>query len=112
MKPFKFFSGLYYRTRFVPVLTWDTNTTYHIPLEIYGNVLTIGIDSYNLYRNLREDFPINNYTVVNEMNVGVMYQYRLKKVEEITANHVRIYYQVRFPDSEYYCNFKTTERIR
>lgn len=93
-------------------MTWDTNATYHIPLEVYGDVLLIGIDSYSLYGNLREDFPINNYTMVNEMDLNVMYLYRLKKVEELGTNHVQIYYQVRFPGDEYYCNFRTTERIR
>lgn len=117
MKTFKFFSGINRHPIFVPIRTWDTDTTYHIPIDLYGNILEIGLSIH--HGHTLAPTIIGSHLNINEVGQAVYYQYRITDVLEIawfensrTATRVRIFYQIRFPDQEYFCKFKTVERIR
>lgn len=111
MKDFKFFSIKdYQEVRFVPVMTHDTNTTYHIPLDLYGNILRVGFDLYT--ENMSLFSPVE-FNITNEIGEQVTYYYKITDVYQFSYNpvRIRIKYSIKFPDTEYYCNFITTERI-
>jgi hypothetical protein len=122
MNPFKFLTNTTHpTTQFAEVRTWDTNTTYNIPLDIISDVLTIGLEHHEsnwLFRN--GGVFLHNHTVVNEMGIGAMYQYKITDVINMnfignngeTINRIRIDFSVRFPDEEEYYNFRTIQRLR
>jgi hypothetical protein len=108
MNKFKFFSGI--RIQYILITTRDTNTTYSIPLDMYGHILQLGVD---LYRNNLALFDYFEYRIENEIGVGITYLY---KVDFVTSNsmspdRIRIEYSIRFPGTEYYCEFVTEENI-
>jgi hypothetical protein len=120
LKEFKFFTDN--NTEFISATTWDTNSTFNIPRELYENVVELGLSRYHSNIHLNPDTllnilenpanPINNLIRINEINVGVMYQYRLLSVEELDGINILIYYWVKLPDSEDIQSFRTIERIR
>lgn len=109
MKTFKFFSGT--EIHYVPIQTNDTNTTYHIPLDLYGHMSQLAVD---LHRNNMALFGPVEYRGINEIGEYVTYFYKIDNVAPYfnnTTNRIIIYYSIRFPDTEYYCNFITSENI-
>ena len=109
MKKFKFLSGV--KIQYIPIITKDTNTTYHIPIDMYGHILEVGVD---LYRNNMALFSPVEYRVENEIGVGVTYFYKIDNVAPYfneTTNRVMIEYSIKFPDTEYYCEFITQENL-
>lgn len=106
MNKFKFLSGA--KIRYVPIITSDTHTTYHIPIDMYGQILQLGVD---LHRTNLALFSAVNYDVENEIGVGISYLYKIDRVIPYfnIGNRISIEYSIRFPDTEYYCNFITTE---
>jgi hypothetical protein len=124
LKEFKFFSEHNNITQFMQITTYDTHMAYLVPMDLYGNVLELAVNLYNSNENVSEDtliriiegrqpFPIHNHIIVNEVGAGVMYQYKLASVEELVGGtRIMILYCVRFPDSEFFCNFRATHRIR
>lgn len=112
IKQFKFFLGETKKsTQFVPVMTCDTDTTYHIPIDLYGRILELAVD---LYRENMALFSLIEFNLIDAVNnVGITYYY---KIDNITPylnipDRIVIEYSIKFPDMEYFCNFKTTERI-
>ena len=111
MKPFKFLSGVITpTTRYVPIITKDTHTTYHIPIDMYGHILELAVD---LHRDNYVLFNPVEYRTENEIGEGVTYFFKIDNVVPYfnIPNRVMIEYCIKFPDTEYYCDFITQENI-
>jgi hypothetical protein len=105
-KPFKFFSGI--RIQYILIITKDTNTTYSIPLDMYGHIIQVAVD---LYRENIILFSPVGYSVENEIGERVTYFYKINNIVPYfnIPNRIVIEYSVKFPDTEYYCEFTTQE---
>ena len=105
---FKFFSGV--RIQYILLITKDTNTTYSIPLDMYGHILELAVD---LHRENMVLFSPVEYRVENEIGEGVTYFYKIDNIVPYInmRNRVMIEYSIKFPDTEYYCDFTTQENI-
>ena len=108
MNKFKFFSGI--RKQYILITTRDTNTTYSIPLDMYGQIMKLAVDLHR--ENLVLFSPIS-YRIENEIGVGIDYFYKINNVAQYIniPNRIVIEYSVKFPDTEYYCDFITQENI-
>jgi hypothetical protein len=108
MKPFKFFSGT--RIQYILINTNYTNTTYSIPLDMYGHIMEVAVD---LHRENMTLFSPVGYRVENEIGEGVTYFYKINNILPYfnIPNRIVIEYSVKFPDTEYYCDFSTQENI-
>ena len=108
MNKFKFFSGT--KLHYVPIQTNDTNTTYHIPIDLYGHILELAVD---LHRENMVLFSPVEYRIENEIGLGVSYFYKIDEIKQYLniPNRIIIYYGIKFPDTEYYYNFITSENI-
>jgi hypothetical protein len=108
MKPFKFFSGI--RIQYILIITNYTNTTYSIPLDMYGHIMEVAV---GLHRENMSLFSPVEYRVENEIGEGVTYFYKINNIEPYfnIPNRIVIEYSVKFPDTEYYCDFATQENI-
>jgi hypothetical protein len=108
IKPFKFFSGT--RIQYILINTNYTNTTYSIPLDMYGHIMEVAV---GLHRENMTLFSPVEYRVENEIGEGVTYFYKINNIEPyfIIPNRIVIEYSVKFPDTEYYCDFATQENI-
>lgn len=112
MKSFKFLSeNKKTPIQYVPIITYDTFTTYQIPLQLYGRILTTGVDLYTENMTLFSPIEFNLIDPVD--NVGITYYYKITNIRQTSYNPVRITidYSIKFPDTEYFCNFHTTERL-
>ena len=105
---FKFFSGI--RKQYILIITKDTNTTYSIPLDMYGQIMKLAVDLHR--ENLVLFSPIS-YSVENEIGEGVTYFYKIDNIVPYfnIPDRIKIEYSVKFPDTEYYCDFITQENI-
>ena len=112
INPFKFLSGVktQYVPLFVPIITTDTDTTYHIPIDMYGHILELAVD---LHRENMALFSPVEYRTINEIGEEVSYLYKIDNIRPYfnLPNRIVIEYSIRFPDTEYYCNFITTENV-
>jgi hypothetical protein len=108
MKSFKFFSGT--RIQYIPIITNYTNTTYSIPLDMYGHIMEVAV---GLHRENMALFSPVEYGVENEIGEGVTYFYKINNILPYfnIPNRIVIEYSVKFPDTEYYCDFSTQENI-
>ena len=108
IKPFKFFSGI--RIQYILIITKDTNTTFSIPLDMYGHIMEVAVD---LHRERLVLLSPVEYRVENEIGEGVTYFYKINNVVPYCddPNRIMIEYSVKFPDTEYYCDFITQENI-
>ena len=108
IKPFKFFSGI--RIQYVPIITKDTHTTFHIPVDLYGHMIQLAVD---LHRNDMNLFSLVDYRVINEIGENVTYFYKIDNIVPYfnIPNRIIIEYRIKFPDTEYYCDFITQENI-
>jgi hypothetical protein len=108
MKTFKFFSGT--RTQYILIITKDTDTTYSIPLDMYRHIMEVAV---GLYRENMMLFSSVDYRVENEIGEGVSYFYKINNIVPYfnIPNRIVIEYSVKFPDTEYYCEFTTQENI-
>jgi hypothetical protein len=108
MKTFKFFLGT--RTQYIPIITKDTDTTYSIPLDMYGHIIEVAVD---LYRENMILFSPVEYGVENEIGEWVTYFYKINNIVPYfnIPNRIVIEYSVKFPDTEYYCEFTAQENI-
>jgi hypothetical protein len=108
MKPFKFFSGK--RIQYILIITKDTDTTYSIPLDMYGHIMEVAV---GLHRENMTLFSPVEYRVENEIGEGVTYFYMINNIVPYfnITNRIMIEYSVKFPDTEYYCDFTTQENI-
>ena len=109
MKPFKFLSSD--KIQYVPIITKDTHTTYHIPVDLYGHMSQLAVD---LHRNNMALFGPVEYRGINEINEYVTYFYKIDNVApyfDNTTNRIMIEYSIKFPDTEFYCNFITQENL-
>lgn len=109
MKPFKFFSSD--KIQYVPIITKDTYTTYRIPIDLYRHMSQLAVD---LHRNNMSLFGPVEYRVINEIGENVTYFYKIDNVApyfDNTTNRIMIEYSIKFPDTEYYCNFITQENL-
>jgi hypothetical protein len=108
MKPFKFFSGT--RIQYILINTNYTNTTYSIPLDMYGHIMEVAVD---LHRENMALFSPVEYRAENEIGEGVTYFYKINNIIPYfnIPNRIVIEYSVKFPDTEYYCDFSTQENI-
>jgi hypothetical protein len=108
MKPFKFFSGK--RIQYILIIANYTNTTYSIPLDMYGHVMEVAV---GLHRENMMLFSPVEYRVENEIGEGVTYFYKINNILPYfnIPNRIVIEYSVKFPDTEYYCEFSTQENI-
>jgi len=104
-KPFKFFSGT--RIQYILIITKDTDTTYSIPLDMYGRIMKEAVDENMILRSPR------GYRVENEIGEGVTYFYKINNIVPYfnIPNRIVIEYSVKFPDTEYYCEFTTQENL-
>jgi len=102
MRSFKFFSGT--RIQYILIITKDTNTTYSIPLDMYGHIMEVAVDLHR--QNMILFSP-------NEIGEGVTYFYKINNIVPYfnIPNRIVIEYSVKFPDTEYYCEFTTQENI-
>ena len=105
---FKFFSGV--RIQYILIITKDTNTTFSIPLDMYGHIMEVAVD---LHRERLVLLSPVEYRVENEIGEGVTYFYKINNVAQYIniPNRIVIEYSVKFPDTEYYCEFVTVENI-
>jgi hypothetical protein len=108
IKPFKFFSGT--RIQYILIITNSTNTTYSIPLDMYGHIMEVAV---GLHRENRMLFSPVEYRVENEIGEEVTYFYKINNIVPYfnIPNRIVIEYSVKFPDTEYYCDFATQENI-
>ena len=108
MNQFKFFSGT--RIQYILIITKDTDTTYSIPLDMYGHIMEVAVD---LHRQNMILFSPVEYRVQNEIGEGVTYFYMINNIVPYfnIPNRIGIDYSVKFPDTEYYCEFTTQENI-
>ena len=108
IKPFKFFSGT--RIQYILINTNYTNTTYSIPLDMYGHIMEVAV---GLHRENRMLFSPVEYRAENEIGEGVTYFYMINNIVPYfnITNRIMIEYSVKFPDTEYYCDFTTQENI-
>ena len=108
MKTFKFFSGT--RIQYILINTNYTNATYSIPLDMYGQIMEVAVD---LHRENMVLFSSVYYRVENEIGEGVTYFYKINNIVPYIniPNRIVIEYSVKFPDTEYYCDFSTQENI-
>jgi hypothetical protein len=108
IKPFKFFSGT--RIQYILIITKDTDTTYSIPLDMYGHIMEVAV---GLHRENIILFSPVEYRVENEIGEGVTYFYMINNIVPYfnITNRIMIEYSVKFPDTEYYCDFTTQENI-
>lgn len=108
MKPFKFFSRI--EMQCIPLMTRDTDTTYHIPIDMYGHILQLAVDLHS--ENMTIASPVE-YRAINEIGEEVTYLYKIENItlHSIRPNRIMIEYNIKFPDHQFYCNFVTTERI-
>lgn len=111
IKPFKFLIGRTHKTLYVPIMTRDHNTTFHIPLELYGKILELGVDLYRENMALLSPIEFNLIDPVD--NVGITYYYKITNIRQTSFNpdRITIEYSVKFPDTLYFYDFKTIERI-
>lgn len=105
---FKFFSGI--RIQYILIITRDTNTTYSIPLDMYGQIMKLAVD---LHRERLVLFSPISYRVENEIGEGVTYFYKIDNIVPYfnIPDRIKIEYSIKFPDTEYYCDFITQENI-
>jgi len=108
IKPFKFFSGT--RIQYILIITKDSDTTYSIPLDMYGHIMEVAV---GLHRENMTLFSPVEYRVQNEIGEGVTYFYMINNIVPYfnIPNRIVIEYSVKFPDTEYYCEFTTQENI-
>ena len=108
IKPFKFFKGT--RIQYILINTNYTNTTYSIPLDMYGHIMEVAVGLHR--ENMRLFSPVE-YRVENEIGEGVTYFYKINNILPYfnIPNRIVIEYSVKFPDTEYYCDFSTQENI-
>lgn len=108
IKQFKFFSGI--RIQYILIITKDTNTTYSIPLDMYGHIMEVAV---GLYRERLVLFSPVEYRVENEIGEGVSYFYKINNIVPYynMPDRIVIEYSIKFPDTEYYQDFKTSENI-
>ena len=108
IKPFKFFSGT--RIQYILIITNYTNTTYSIPLDMYRHIMEVAV---GLHRENWMLFSPVEYRVENEIGEGVTYFYKINSIVPYfnIPNRIVIEYSVKFPDTEYYCDFATQENI-
>lgn len=108
MPQFKFFSGV--RIQYILIITKDTHTTYSIPLDMYKHIMELSVD---LHRESLVLFSPVEYRVENEMGQGVTYFYKIENVVPYfnIPNRIMIEYSIKFPDTEYYCDFITGENM-
>ena len=108
IKPFKFFSGT--RIQYILINTNYTNTTYSIPLDMYGHIMEVAV---GLHRENMVLFSPVEYRVENEIGEGVTYFYKIDNIVPYfnIPNRIGIEYSVKFPDTEYYCDFSTQENM-
>jgi hypothetical protein len=108
MKPFKFFSGT--RIQYILINTNYTNTTYSIPLDMYGHIMEVAV---GLHRENMALFSPVEYRAENEIGEGVTYFYKINNIIPYfnIPNRIVIEYSVKFPDTEYYFDFSTQENI-
>ena len=108
IKPFKFFSGT--RIQYILIITKDSDTTYSIPLDMYGHIMEVAV---GLHRENMMLFSPVEYRVENEIGERVTYFYKINNIVPYfnIPNRIAIEYSVKFPDTEYYCNFVTQENI-
>ena len=108
IKPFKFFSGT--RIQYILIITKDSDTTYSIPLDMYGHIMEVAV---GLHRENMMLFSPVEYRVENEIGERVTYFYKINNIIPYfnIPNRIVIEYSVKFPDTEYYCNFVTQENI-
>lgn len=108
IKPFKFFSGI--RIQYILIITNYTNTTYSIPLDMYGHIMEVAV---GLHRENMVLFSPIEYRVKNEIGERVTYFYKINNIVPYfnIPNRIVIEYSVKFPDTEYYCDFSTQENI-
>jgi len=108
IKPFKFFSGT--RIQYILIITNYTNTTYSIPLDMYGHIMEVAVGLHR--ENMRLFSPVE-YRVENEIGEGVTYFYKINNIVPYfnIPNRIGIEYSVKFPDTEYYCDIATQENI-
>ena len=106
IKSFKFFSGT--RIQYILIITKNTNTTYSIPLDMYGHIMEVAVD---LYRENMMLFSSVEYGVENEIGEWVTYFYKINNILPYfnIPNRIVIEYSVKFPNTEYYCEFTTQE---
>ena len=108
IKPFKFFSGT--RIQYILIITKGADTTYSIPLDMYGHIMEVSV---GLHRENMVLFSSVEYRVENEIGEGVTYFYKINNIVPYfnIPNRIVIEYSVKFPDTEYYCDFSTQENI-
>lgn len=108
IKPFKFFSGI--RIQYILIITKDTNTTYSIPLDMYKHIMEVAVD---LHRERLVLLSPVEYRVGNEISEVITYFYKINNIVPYynMPDRIVIEYSVKFPDTEYYCDFITQENI-
>ena len=105
---FKFFSGV--RIQYILIITKDTNTTYSIPLDMYGHIMEVAVD---LHRERLVLLSPVEYRVGNEIGEVVTYFYKINNIVPYynMPDRIVIEYSIKFPDTEYYYDFITQENI-
>ena len=105
---FKFFSGI--RKQYILITTRDTNTTYSVPLDMYKHIMEVAVD---LHRERLVLLSPVEYRVGNEISEVVTYFYKINNIVPYfnIPDRIKIEYSVKFPDTEYYCDFITQENI-
>ena len=75
IKPFKFFSGT--RIQYILIITKDSDTTYSIPLDMYGHIMEVAV---GLHRENMMLFSPVEYRVENEIGERVTYFYKINNI--------------------------------
>jgi len=77
---------------------------------MYGHIMEVAV---GLHRENMALFSPVEYRVENEIGEGVTYFYNINNIVPYfnIPNRIVIEYSVKFPDTEYYCDFATQENI-
>ncbi len=77
---------------------------------MYGHIMEVAV---GLHRENMMLFSPVEYRVENEIGEGVTYLYKINNIVPYfnIPNRIGIEYSVKFPDTEYYCDFSTQENI-
>jgi hypothetical protein len=77
---------------------------------MYGHIMEVAVD---LHRENMRLFSSVYYRVENEIGEVVTYFYKINNILPYfnIPNRIVIEYSVKFPDTEYYCEFSTQENI-
>lgn len=110
MKGFNLLRGNKKDTLNVPIITKETQETYHIPIDLYRSINQLGVD---LYRENMVLFSPIEFNLSADYGEQITYLY---KIDNITPyfnmpDRIVIEYSIKFPATQEYCEFLTSERL-